>query len=150
MFIIDLLFIFQISPHGYVALDKKTVADLVPFFFLNNWPNPNYPSSKDPPFIAPFYSEADFRVGRGDPAKMYYRILDVTQAPTDSQRKIQEGMLNHFTELVRDAIVGADHFIAKFGIVITWYKVTFGSSSCSSSPEDNCRVKIKVALIIFL
>ncbi|ELU14025.1 hypothetical protein CAPTEDRAFT_222578 [Capitella teleta] len=130
-----------VSPDGFVALDKKSTPDPVTYIFMERWPNPLYPEagSKDPAFIALFYAETDFRTGVDDPSQLMYRVLDPSRASTDSQRNIQAGMLAHLSELVQAANVGADHFIGTHGIVITWYVVTFRSSSCSNFPEDNCK-----------
>ena len=132
-----------------MALDTKTSAVLVPYVFMDKWPNPLYPTAgaSDPPFIAPFYAEADFRIGRlPEPSRLSYRILDPSTTSSQNQIRIMEGMLEHVSQFVRDAVIGADHFLAQKGIVITWYDVTFQSSDCVTQPEDNCRVSIQCVI----
>ena len=42
-------------------------------------------------------------------------------------------MLNHLTQEIRHAVVGANQFTASYGLVVTWYSFAFDGSSCSGS-----------------
>ena len=58
------------------------------YSYLVQWPNDQYPLTPDPPFIAPFYSDADFDfIDSNDDAQLSYRILDLedTSKPANEQ-----------------------------------------------------------------
>ena len=46
-------------------------------------------------------------------------------------------MLDHLTQEVRHAVVGANEFTASYGVVITWYMFRFDGASCS---DHDCPV----------
>ena len=106
------------------------------YFFKQNWPNDNYPETPDIPFIAPFYSEADFQpLLPNEPSRLSWRVLDPSQINENNEREITIGMLNALSEEIRNAVVGVDDFMAEFGLVVTWHKVTFGASYCMTAEE---------------
>ena len=39
-------------------------------------------------------------------------------------------MLNHLTQEIRHAVVGANQFTADYALVVTWYNVTFYGADC--------------------
>ena len=135
----------QISPHGHIALHKAETPTRLPYFYMEEWPNQDYPvdNAPDPAFIGQFYSEADFRWG--DTAEvgvsfLSYRVLSPERAGLpDNERDIQLGMLDELTQDIRRAVVGASTFTATFGMMVTWYQVTFDSSTCSG---EDCVVSI--------
>ena len=103
------------------------------------WPNQDYPDSPDPPFAAPYYSENTISP-RGDKAgNVFWRTLDEREYSAANDKEIVAGMLNEISYQVRAAVVGADLFVAKYGIVVTWSELTFPGTPCAN---DKCPVSI--------
>ena len=132
------------SPFGFVTFNETLSHQSSPFSFIQiQWPNPHYiphTGAVDPPIIAPFYAETDFRLGSSnDPSQISWRILDPA-LPDPSG--ITNGMLSMLSKEVQAAVVGSETFFAKWGAIITWYAVTFsGASNCTTSQNsDTCVV----------
>ena len=78
----------QVSPDGAIYFNETTQPVPYQYSYLDQWPNNNYPLTSDPPFIAPFYSDADFdQLDPGDHAQLSFRILDIsdTSKPANEQ-----------------------------------------------------------------
>jgi len=141
---------FQISSDGFVTLEESpsTRSGTLDYMAIN-WPNEHYnPRSSgavDPPLIAPFYAEMDFRIGQpNDPGQLSWRVLERSGAGSS----VADGMLDRMSEDVRRASVDAEHFVAQSGVVVTWYNVTFSrATTCSTTNVDTCRVGYSDLLI---
>ena len=84
---------FQVSVHGLVTFSTSERARAFTYTLVT-WPNPLYPEGADPPFIAPFYAETDFRAGEPsvmEPSRLYYRVLTRSTAASDTQARIDTG-----------------------------------------------------------
>ena len=120
-------------------------------FSLNDeWPHPNYPHYDDPIFIAPFYARIELMNDRyltGEAELDFYRddlygrvmyryvkrpegdyVLPPPNAVLEGQQKVDKQaveMLNMAQDHIRDAVSGAEHFVAEYAFVATWGNVTF-------------------------
>ena len=118
-------YFLQVSKDGHVSLSTKRPAE-PSYFMKGRWPNERYPEAADPPFIAPFYSANEYRIGGGDTNKLFFR--DLTQA---AGAAVSNGMLRHISNDIQKAVVGAFSFVAKHGVVVTWQNVPFaGCTIC--------------------
>ena len=84
---------FQVSVHGLVTFSTSERARAFTYTLVT-WPNELYPEGADPPFIAPFYAETDFRAGEPsvmEPARLYYRVLTRSTAASDTRARIDTG-----------------------------------------------------------
>ena len=79
--------------HGLVTFSTSERARAFTYTLVT-WPNELYPEGADPPFIAPFYAETDFRAGEPsvmEPARLYYRVLTRSTAASDTQARVDTG-----------------------------------------------------------
>ncbi len=134
---------FQIVP-GFIAFSQNVPADIVGFVWQERLPNPLYPepNQQDPPFLAAFYAEHDMSgPDRAQPSHVSYRLLDEDAAGSNSESRIIRGMLADLSRQIQAAVLGADNFNARYGVMVTWYKITFRGNNCQySGSSDNCAV----------
>lgn len=59
----------------------------------------------------------------------------------DAVSRVQDGMLEHLSEHVQQAVIGAAEFTATYGLVVTWEGMTFAGVNCLADDiNDNCPV----------
>jgi len=113
-----------ISMHGFLGFsDSMESSPLPPLQF----PVQTWPKDKDPSFISPFYSRC--RIGRykeSDQDKrtpgVYFRLERDLPARYDQMGvEIRERIKWD----VREAMVGAENFLPKHAVIVTWKNVSF-------------------------
>lgn len=141
----------QISSNGVLSLNESSSTQSVPHGYLAvHWPNPHYsplsPGAVDPPLVAPFYADTDFRVGQPyDPGQLSWRVIDRDSVGSS----VSAGMLDQISEDVRRASVDAANFVARWGVVVTWYEVTFSGANCTTEMNvDTCLVGACLLLLL--
>ena len=129
------------TPSGTIVLNNTKNFETPPSYYSSRiWPNPDYPvgGATDPPFIAPFLSQADPRTQQSyERSQISHRILNQSSTVPSNQLSIMDGMLNYITQQVRAAVPGTNFFHATYGVVVTWYELTFEGASCKNSDTPN-------------
>ena len=85
----------KVSPDGGIYLNETSVPLPYQYLFLEEWPNDNYPQSPDPPFIAPFYSDAAFdQLDSAQITQLSYRLLDITDVSLPANQQVRAKNVN--------------------------------------------------------
>jgi hypothetical protein len=57
-------------------------------------------------------------------------------------------MLDRISQDVRRASVDATTFAARWGVVVTWYEVTYSGANCTTGVNvDTCRVSVGLSVV---
>ncbi|CAL4067748.1 unnamed protein product, partial [Meganyctiphanes norvegica] len=125
-----------VSLNGYLGFSNAPFNwDSYPLQF----PTPKWPERPDPSFIGPFYSKCNIGAQRpGDTETderkpgVYWRLVrDLPSRQDQFGVEIRERLMWD----IRDGMVGAEIFMPKHAIIVTWKNVTFAGGSVNTDAK---------------
>lgn len=133
-----------INQHGLISFQESFYGQTLS---QEDWPQPKYPYVDDPVFIAPLYAQTDLSRDKMEDivSTKYGRVLykaihrmSLPQVYTEEEKFVYQmsmKILDEGQENIREAVSGAESFIATHALIATWKSVTFLGNSVHDITE---------------